>query len=126
MIASSPTVKGPVNIKQRQGTSSKQVRDVAGVYTRASGACRAFRSALFFYFFDILTPFNFQQIPPILVPKIIPTAPAASEVALPTKDKENTDKPVCTYTSITCQLLFNESSAIFFFNCISFLSLIWK
>lgn len=50
MIASSPTVKAPVNIKPKQGTSSKQVRDVAVVYTRASGACRAFKSALFLVF----------------------------------------------------------------------------
>lgn len=41
--------------------------------------------------------FNFKQIPPTLVPKAIITAPDASEAALPTKDKETTDKSVCTY-----------------------------
>ncbi|XP_034313703.2 uncharacterized protein LOC128165007 [Crassostrea angulata] len=50
-----PSVNGPVNKKQRQGTSGK-------------------------------------QIPPTLVPKAIITAPDASEFALPTKDKETTDK----------------------------------
>nr|XP_034313704.1 uncharacterized protein LOC117684688 isoform X2 [Crassostrea gigas] len=53
MITSS--VNGPVNKKQRQGTSGK-------------------------------------QIPPTLVPKAIITAPDASEAALPSKEKETTDK----------------------------------
>lgn len=47
MIASS--VNGPVNKKQRQVTSNKQVRNVTIVYTRASGACEL-NSALFLVF----------------------------------------------------------------------------